>query len=347
MADKKNTGLGLQETKGSFQLRGIVTGTAKESFYKELTTKSNKPMRMVNFGVNVDKNKAVYVGLNGMERDTVFFSKAEGKGKDRKTVTEKVAWKDRLSFKKDGFKPIGVNLGIVKVTDASGNEVNDKQTKFEYDACKYIADNLTDDVSVFVKGRLEFSTYNDAHQTRYTPNQISLCKPVDFDAEDFAPLGNFEQVIVFTGITKNEDGTFTVTAKIITYNSVEDAEFIVENPKLAKNLKSLKPYTALKVFGDIRVEHDTEAVEEEEDDGWGTPNPMERVNNPTVRLLVITGADKESIDTDTYSEEAIEEALAKVKSNKSADKDYGDTSDDGWGSSDIKSSATDDEDEEW
>lgn len=345
MAEKQNTGLGLQETKGSFQLRGVTTGTTKDNFYKELTTKSNKPMRMVNFGVNIDKNKAVYIGLNGMEKETVFFSKSEGKGKDRKTITEKVAWKDRLSFKKDGFRPIGVNLGIVKVTDASGNEVNDKQTKFEYDACKYIADNLVDDVSVFVKGKLEFSTYNDAHQTRYTPNQISLCKPIDFDEEDFAPLGNFEQVIVFMGISKNDDGTFTVLAKIVTYNSVEDAEFIVENAKLAKNLKSLKPYTAIKVFGDIRVEHDVEEVEEE-DDGWGTPNPMERVNNPTVRLLVITGADKESIDTDTYSEETIAEALAKIKSNKKADKDYGDTSDDGWGSADIKS-ADDDEDEEW
>ena len=220
---KKNTGLGIQETKGSFQLRGVVTGTSKDSSYKEIKTKSNKPMRLVNFGVNIDKEKAVYINLNGMEKETVFSSKSEGKGKDKKTVTEKVAWKDRLSFKKDGFRPIGVNLGIVKTIDANGNEVNDKQTKFEYDACKYIADNLTDDVSIFVKGKLEYSTYNDSHQTKFVPNQISLCKPVDFDSDDFEVLGDFEQVIVFMGISKNDNGTFTVTAKIVTYNSVEDA----------------------------------------------------------------------------------------------------------------------------
>lgn len=343
MAEKKNTGLGLQETKGSFQLRGTVTGTEKDNFYKELTTKTNKPMRIVNFGVNIDKNKAVYISLNGMERDNVFFAKTEGKDKDRKTITEKVAWKDRLSFKKDGFKPIGVNLGITKVIDTKGNEVNDKQVKVEYDACKYISDNLKDDVSVFVKGKLEFSTYNDRHQTKFTPNQISLCKPVDFDAEDFATLGNFEQVIVFMGIEKNETGTFTVSAKIITYNSIEEAEFTVENAKLAKNLRGLKPYTAIKIYGDIRIEHDVEEVEE--DDGWGTPNPMERVNNPTIRTLVITGADKESIDTDTYSEELIEEAIAKIKSDKSADKDFGDSSDDDWGEAPIGNSGTDDSDE--
>ena len=328
---KKNTGLGIQETKGSFQLRGIVTGTSKDSFYKEIKTKSNKPMRMVNFGVNIDKEKAVYINLNGMEKETVFFSKSDGKGKDKKTVTE----------------PIGVNLGIVKTIDTNGNEVNDKQTKFEYDACKYIADNLTDDVSIFVKGKLEYSTYNDSHQTKFVPNQISLCKPVDFDSDDFEVLGDFEQVIVFMGISKNDNGTFTVTAKIVTYNSVEDAEFIVENPKLAKTLKTLKPYTAVKVYGHIKVEHDTEVVEEDEDDGWGEANPMERVNNPTKRSLLIIGAHKDSVDTDTYSEEIIEEAIAKMNSDKKATKDFGDNSDDDWGSMDIKSSDSNDEDEEW
>ena len=344
---KKNTGLGIQETKGSFQLRGVVTGTSKDSFYKEIKTKSNKPMRLVNFGVNIDKEKAVYINLNGMERETVFFSKSNGKGKDKKTVTEKVAWKNRLSFKKDGFRPIGVNLGIVKTIDANGNAVNDKQTKFEYDACKYIADNLTDDVSIFVKGKLEYSTYNDSHQTKFVPNQISLCKPVDFDSDDFEVLGDFEQVIVFMGISKNDNGTFTVTAKIVTYNSVEDAEFIVENPKLAKTLKTLKPYTAVKVYGHIKIEHDTDVVEEDEDDGWGEANPMERVNNPTKRSLLIIGAHKDSVDTDTYSEEIIEEAIAKMNSDKKATKDFGDNSDDDWGSMDIKSSDSNDEDEEW
>ncbi len=346
MADKKNNGLELQETRGSFQLKGIVTGTEKDGFYKEVTTKSNKPMRMVNFGVSIEKDKTVYVNLNGMERDTVFFSKTEGNGKDRKTVTEKVAWKDRFSFNKEGFRPIGVNVGITKIIDRTGNEVNDKKNMFEYDVCKYIGDNLEDDMSVFVRGKIEFSTYNDKHQTKFIPNQISLCKPVDFDAEDFEATGFFEQVIVFTGIKKNDDtNNFAVSAKIITYDSVEETEFIVENPKLAKNLKSLKPYTAIKVFGDIRIERDVEEVSEE-DDGWGTPNKMERINNPTTRTLVITGADKDSIDTELYSEKNVEAAIEKMNASKAADKDFGDTED--WGSLPIKGkSAADEEDDEW
>ncbi len=351
MADKKNNGLGIQETRGSFQIRGTVIGTKKDSFYKELTTKSNKPMRMVSFGVTIDKDKTIYVRLNGMERDVVYFSKTEGKGKDKKTTTEKIPWSERFIYKKEGFRPIGVNIGIEKIIDKTGNEVNDKKIMFDYDVCKYIGDTLKDGMPVFIKGKTEFSTYKDEHRTNFIPSQISLCRPIDFDAEDFEVMGYFEQVIVFMGIKKNDDNdNSTVTAKIITYNSVEDTEFIVENPKLAKNLKSLKPYTAIKVFGDIRVERDVEEVVEE-DDGWGTPNKMERVNNPTIRSLVITGADKDSIDTELYSEDGIETAIARMKASKTADKDYGDSDDSDWGKTPIGKSANaneeDDDDYDW
>ena len=74
---------------------------------------------------------------------------------------------------------------------------------------------------------------------------------------------------------------------------------------------------------------------------------MERVNNPTKRSLLIIGAHKDSVDTDTYSEEIIEEAIAKMNSDKKATKDFGDNSDDDWGSMDIKASDSNDEDEEW
>lgn len=347
MADnKKNKGLGLQETKGSFQIRGIVRGTEKDSFIKDIKTRTNKPMRIVNFGVEMEKDKTVYITLNGMERDKVYFSKREGKGKDAKTVTEAISWAERLKFKKDGFRPIGVNLGLTKVVNEQGVEVNDKKSMFEFDACKYIADNLKDDMSVFIKGKTEFSTYNDKHQTKFVPNQISLCKPVDFEAEDYTAIGNFEQTIVFTGINKNDNGDFTVSAKIVTYNSIEDAEFTVKSdrPALAKNLRKLKPYTSIKVYGNIEVEHEVSEVEE--DDGWGEPNPMDRVNNPTIRSLVITGADKDSIDTELYSEEEMESAIAKLKSDKKADSDYGDNDDDGWGDGISDLTATD-EDDEW
>ena len=94
--------------------------------------------------------------------------------------------------------------------------------------------------------------------------------------------------------------------------------------------KMLKPYTMIKVGGYFSVETPVEEVEV--DDAWGVGIEMEKVKAPTVRKLIINGADKDTIDTDTYSEEVIEEALYKQKANDKANSEFKTTSDsDDWG----------------
>ena len=84
---KKGRLFDLPETKGSFQLKGIVSGVEKENFYKEIKTKSNKDMRMINFGVGYAEGSTLYVNLQGMEQDNVYYSKkAEKKGEKGETV---------------------------------------------------------------------------------------------------------------------------------------------------------------------------------------------------------------------------------------------------------------------
>ena len=53
MADAKKKGrlFDLPETRGAFQLKGVVSGVKKDTAYKDLKTKSGKDMRIVNFGV--------------------------------------------------------------------------------------------------------------------------------------------------------------------------------------------------------------------------------------------------------------------------------------------------------
>ena len=224
MAETKKKGLGLPQTRGSFQVRGKVTGTSKENFYTEKLTKTDKPWRQVTFGAQFDKNSTVYLSLNGMEKDKVWFSKKE----DKQTVTEEVDWKDRFTFAKEGYSLIGVNVGVAKIKDEKGNDVNDKKRLTEYDACKEIGDNLTDDKTIFVRGNIEYGSYKEKHTTKFIPNQVSLAKDIDFEAEDFKALADFTQTIVFTGIVPNEDKTRAiVSAKIINYDSVDDAEFII------------------------------------------------------------------------------------------------------------------------
>lgn len=344
----KNKGLELPQTRGTFQIKGVVTGTQKNNFLKETLTKNaQKPWRTLNFGVKTDKESTIYITLSDGEKDKVYFAKTETVDGKKKTDVQEVAWKDRFKFNKEGYRLIGVNVGVSKTTDAKGNEVNDKKMLTGYDACKEIFDNLKDDQSVFVRGTIDYSHFEGNNGTvravKFVPNQVSLCKDVDFDAEDFEPIADFTQVIVFTGIEPEDDTKkrFVVSAKIVNFNSIEDAEFFIESKELATTFKkNLKPYTAIKVWGNIKVNKDVEEVVVT--DAWGEENKMEKINSPTKRELLIVGADPKTIDKETYSEEAIEEALEKIKADKKAENEFGVS--DEWGS--VGNSGSDDGDDE-
>ena len=133
------------------------------------------------------------------------------------------------------------------------------------------------------------------------------------------------------GVTPNKEKTrATVEAKIVTYDTIEDAEFIIEDMNLARMFaKQLKPYTGIKVWGRISVEKDTEEVETT--DCWGKKNNMDKVNSPTIRELIIEGADPNSIDTGTFTESEIDKAIEEMKAAKAAENDFGGSENGGWG----------------
>ncbi len=313
---------GLQETIGLFQIRGVVNGSEKEKFYVEKKTKSQKDMRLVNFGVEIEPNKSIYVNLNGMVKDEVFFST---KDKDGKTVTEKVKWDKRKTFNKEGYSLIGLRLGLEKDEDGK----NIQETMVEFDACERIGSTLKDDMSVFIKGKIEFSSFDGQdgkkRSIKFIPQQLSLCsKDIDFTDETFKVKSDFSQQIIYMGIDKVND-VFVVKAKIVTYSSIEDAEFIIKDSKLANLFRTkLKPYNAIQVHGHIEV---TESVEEvADDDTWGESDPTQKINNPTKRDLVITGAKGNTVDTTTYTKDKIEEAIKKLEQSNNAQGDWGSNS---------------------
>lgn len=343
-------------TKGQYQVRGIVSGTEKQNFYTEKKTKNGKDFRMISFGVEYDNGKTIYMSLNGMPKDKVYFSKRDTN--TGKTVTKAVDWKNRFKTDPDGYRVIGINLGIEKTTDDKGKESNLKKTMTEFDACKYMGETMQDEMSVFVKGNMEFSSYTNkngeiARSTKFVPSQVSLCNDdIDFDEEGFKPNHAFTQTIVFTGIDQEKvddhaTGRFVVEAKIINYNSIESAEFIIEDKALANQFKKgLKPYWAIEVHGHIEVVNVVEEVSE--DDCWGTANEMNRVSAPTRRELVITGATPSTIDKETYTEKAINDAIRKLNAAKTAEenfngKKFNNSSEDDWGADPT----SDDEDAPW
>ncbi len=313
---------GLQETIGLFQIRGVVNGSEKEKFYVEKKTKSQKDMRLVNFGVEIEPNKSIYVNLNGMVKDEVFFST---KDKDGKTVTEKVKWDKRKTFNKEGYSLIGLRLGLEKDEDGK----NIQETMVEFDACERIGSTLKDDMSVFIKGKIEFSSFDGQdgkkRSIKFIPQQLSLCsKDIDFTDETFKVKSDFSQQIIYMGIDKVND-VFVVKAKIVTYSSIEDAEFIIKDSELANLFRTkLKPYNAIQVHGHIEV---TESVEEvADDDTWGESDPTQKINNPTKRDLVITGAKGNTVDTTTYTKDKIEEVIKKLEQSNNAQGDWGSNS---------------------
>jgi hypothetical protein len=341
----------IPETKGKFQCKGIVSGTQKDKFFTQKKTTTGSDFRAVNFGCEFDDKKTMYINLTGMPRDAVYFSKRDSKTKQ--TETKAVPWKNRFTFSEDGFNMIGVRLGLTKTTDENGEVVNDKKTLPEFDACEYIAKNLTDDVSVFVKGKVDFSSYTDKdgnlrRSTKYVPEQISLCQTVDFEKFDYIdtkPINDFVQTIVFNGIEKESvDGKYTdryvVSAYIVTYNDVIATEFIMVDDKLAGLFKkNLKPYHAIEVLGHVEVTHMVDAVEE--DNFWGEVNTMERVSAPSKVEMVITGAKPSTIDEETYTKDNIEEAIRAARAAKNADKNFNSgassNNDSDWGESDDDS----------
>lgn len=321
----------LPETKGTYQCKGIISGVARDKFYTSKTTKTGKDFRAVNFGCAYDDKKNVYMSLNGMPQQKVYFSKRNPN--TGKTETKSVAWADRNKFNEDGWRMIGVGLGLKKTTNSEGKEVNDKKTMTPFDACGYIKDNLQDDMSTFIRGNIEFSSYMDGEgnvrrSVKYVPNQISLCKEVDFSEydEDNKPVHDFTQTIVFMSIEKEKEndrdtGRFVVSAKIVTYSDIVDTQFIITDAKLAGLFKkNLKSFNAITVHGHIEVSHQVEEISNE--DVWGEVNTMTAVTAPTKTEMIITGATSSSIDRDTYTEKNVSDAVKKIRASQTAEKNF-------------------------
>lgn len=339
---KKQPEHGLRLTQGTFQIRGVVTGVKSNNFYseKDIPNSKNK-VRNVNFGVKYDVarengvvdttiGKTIYPSVQGFTRDNVYFSKRE----NDKTETKQVTWAQRLDFAKSNpdWRVIGVNVGLEK--DAEGNNIKEYLT--EFDAAKAIKDKLKDDMSVFVRGNLEFRSYtnNKGETKRFTTfaaNQVSLCADVDYADEKFDAKNDFEQEIVYTGIEKETEGDkltgrFILNGYVISYNAIEPVSFVVVDSKLANLIrKNLKAYNSIKVHGKIEVSHVIEEVVESSEDEWGNSNPMDnrRTNAPTKRELVVTGASPATISAEDYTEESVSAGIAKLKAKAQVNKNFG------------------------
>lgn len=343
----------LPQTKGEFQIRGNVSGTAKQGFFASKKTKNNSDMNIANFGVVYDAGQTAYLTLSGTVNKSVYYYSGTEKN------TKEVAWAQRDKCPANGYNLIGVKVGLETETDENGKVSNIKKTLVDYDAAEYISKHLQDNSPVFVKGNLEFSSYVDKKGEtkrghKLIPNQISLCaKPIDFEDEEYKTLADFKTTIVFESIEKEKDdqgketGRFVLNALSIGYSTITNVSFIIEDAKLAQLMKkNLKAYNAIEVGGVFKSTIVVESVTEEDD--WGQKNSFDRVNVPRKFEMVITGAKPATIDRETYTEENIASARKAIANKEQTAEKFGDkkatvAADDGWGST----PADTDMEEEW
>ena len=348
MAERK---INLPETKGQFQIKGIVTGVSKNEFYKEGETKTtHKPERSISFGVQVNKDSTIYVSLKGYTKDEVIFANTKTRVKEDQ---KKIKWDKRASFKEEDYQVIGINVGLEKYLDTKGKERNKTLHLVEYDACDYISKNLKDGMAVFVKGNINYysSVKDDGTKTRgtnYYISQISLSTPDDFEAEDFVERNAFKQKIVFMETRLDEqdpkDKKGIMSSKVITYNGIEDVEFVVRDKDLfGKIKKNLKPYSAFEVEGKINNKVIVEEVED--DDDWGEKSVFDEAKRTFIRELIVTTvkAKKDGvslIDTETYSQSKMDEAIRALREFGEEKTAKADTADN-WGN------VSSDDDDDW
>lgn len=321
----------LKQTDNSFQVRGKVVGVKGQKFYTSGSGKNGGAWNKIQFGVQIAEGKIVYVVLNGYTRPEVFYY-AKGEN-GAKGTTKRVAWKDRHKSPGEKFRLIGVNISVDKTEDGNVNK-----TFTEYDAVEHLHTSLKDGESVFIKGTIDFNSFTDKSGQlkriiNLVPNQISYTQqPVNFDAEDYKEMAEFENTLVFNSIDQEEDengkktGRFILTGYSIGYNTVENISFIIdaEHKKLATNLKNnMKTGYGIKTYGRVNVIVDTTVVEEE-DSGWGETSPMQRLNSSVRREYVIYRAEPATIDRETWSEDAIMKAIKKIKAAKEAVANFGD-----------------------
>ena len=344
----------LKQTSATYQTRGIVFGMKKDKAYQNGTSKTGNNWNSIEFGLNINHNKPIFIKLNGFPRSEVYYYKSAEK-KGEKGTTKKVAWKDRKKSPGEGFRLIGINISTGK--DENGKNVNEMFV--EYDAVEYLHNNLKDGDSLFIKGNMVFSSYtNKEGQTQrkveLVPTQISYTQePINFDADDFKEMAEFENTLVFSDIEKETDadgkqtGRCIITGYSIGYSTIDPVSFIIDadHAKLAGNIKKkLKASNSIKTYGRIEVIANVSAVEDNDDDGWGEASPMERLNTPVKREYIIYKAVPDTIDDETYSEAAIAKAIKAIKNAKEAEQKFvvndEASKDDDWGDSDNSDDET-------
>ena len=308
--------LDIPIAKGSFDLEGKLFNVKSEHAFK---VNDAGTWRTVNLGVRVSDGEVVFFTVKGGQKKTAWMSK-RGEKKGDKGQTKEVEWKDRIKEARGGWQVMGVSMGLEK--DEEGKNI--LVSKSEWDAFDYLKEHAVDGMDVFVQGEIEFSTYvkkvegkddEIVHFRNLVAKKIYLKgKPIDFQAEGYKTVSQFKQSVIFNG-SHDEEGVDFLDVGIVGWHSYEEVSFQTTK-KLVTDMRNakLKKSSSLTLIGNIK---NSQVVEEVASVVWGEDTTVKRASSSGKVLMLVTGADVNSVETEMYPAKRVQEYIDAVANEKS------------------------------
>lgn len=325
----------IRETKGTFDFKGVISNFDKEQDVDQKTKKGNS-MRTLVFNVDTAEGHTHRMQLRAYQGEYVYYSKTTvDKDGNRKNEIQKVKWGDRAKFdtseggKFEGYSPIDrVSFHNGMVTDEDGKQKRNNVSMLTYDAIPEILKEFKVGDSVRIVGNIQIENYtldngNSGTAVRLIPTRIfHSTDEVDFKAENFEEVANFNQKILVDEVETTGNDEITVTGLIIGNRTMGRQDFIFRGnaykfyKDLLNTMKNFKKYVCIELKG---VLNNGAAKQEEQQfvEVKGIKVPLVQ-SRPTANSFVreflttaiVTGESAEAIDWgDTYTEENVQEFI--------------------------------------
>lgn len=335
----------LEQTRGSFKLKGLVKGIDRDNAYEEGVRPDGKyagtTYRKLNIGLQTDPSNQVRLGLFSYEPEEVFMWNSAKKQKNKDYKGERIPFDEYLNkkevLKENGTAVLQSRVGVEY--DEKGKLQSEGLTSFE--ASEMIYDNIDNDDGAFIEGQISYSSFknqagDDVTGTNYNIDKFFKAKsPFDLDDEEYDVQNYYEQQFVYIdSMIDKANKKLLVTGRVIDYRkNTIDTTFVVnygDDPdmgKLAKNInKKFKFGDLMTVYGEILNQTVETEVEDEEDDdvlsslgGKAKPSYATRANVSYNREMTIDGVGQ--WEKGYYSVEDFEENGLVVEEKESKKKD--------------------------
>jgi len=247
----------LQQNKGTVKLKGKIFNLHSD---KKDSKFENESIKKLNFGIKTADDNVHFVQLLQFKNNKRVW--VSWRDENKKNHTKEINWNERLNYKTGNKTVIGVRVKS-KNDEEVVNLVAD-------DAIDYILSSFEDGDDVFVLCDVNYREYNDKTiQDKEIKSIFAAKEEIDFAAEDFEEINDFEQEIVFEKAIANKDGKILVYGRIIDYKK----DFILvpfvvngnENKELAKYLvKQCDFGDILKIVGKVHNRVIYKEIEQEQ-----------------------------------------------------------------------------------